>query len=265
MLITGTTSIYLGNALISKVYQGNTLIWPNASPAPAWPKNYFYPIFVYDGSNRSGLSFWKDQFNSGETYSIDIHRDDDEGEGGGGYRWICDSGSAFYTHYETYYSDPFTANVNKSNVWANYYDGWDIRFNTFGSFNSGKAIAYRSQPPGYCSIATTGINWNNIELAINANDYYDAGCDRFDEDIVQKCPNLKYISLNINGTYTGRTLTLTGSTSWTSESMTFTEYYCPGTTFIINNNAYWRGIIDWDMAQQRNITFKDTNGNIITQ
>ena len=211
------------------------------------------------------MSFWNYYLISGQTYTIDLLRTDDEGEGGGGFR--CISNKSGYTDVtsEQYISRPLIPNANYQNVWVNYYDGWTITFNNFGSFDGGTAIAYSSQETygGHgCEIAQTGVNWSNVELAINTTKYK-TYLDNFNGAIVEKCPNLKYIALNNTGTYTGQTYNLRNSTAWTYESMQFTEWYCPGTTFIIENNSWWRQRIDWDIAEYRNVTFKDSNGNII--
>lgn len=268
MLITAGT-IYQGNTEISKVYQGNDLIWPKVPVGPAWPDNYFYPSLPYVYGSTQGISFWKSSLTSGQTYTLDAYRTDDEGEGGGGF-WSIDpkTGNGEVKDGERYYTTQIIPHKNYQNAWVNVYDGWEIEFNSFGDFNGGTAIAFKSQLTygGHgCYIASTGINWNNIVLAISlipgSNNNHN---DRFG-NLVRNCPNLKYICLNIDETNTGSTITLTGSTAWTAESMKFTEWYCPGTTFIIENNSWWRSRIDWEIAAERNITFKDGNGNIITQ
>ena len=79
----GNTSIFAGSDEITKVYQGSGLIWEkNESPAPAWPKNYFYPS-IYSLYNSNGISFWKSSLTSGQTYTLDAHRTSDEGSGYG--------------------------------------------------------------------------------------------------------------------------------------------------------------------------------------
>lgn len=266
MLVSGG-SIYVGSSAITEVYQGNDLVWSNGIPAPAWPGNYFYPNPPSD-IDPNGLSLWKSSMVSGQTYTIDLNRDDDEGEGGGGYYSIePKEGSGQREGGKSNFPTSIIPNKNYANAWVHFYDGWDITFNSLGSFDGGTAVAFRSRNTyggNGCHIASTGINWNNIELAVNLNgaDWYHN--DRFD-DLIKKCPNLKYISLYSGGTNTGTTITLTGSTAWTAESMKFTEWYCPGTTFIIENNSWWKSRIDWDIAELRNITFKDGNGNIITR
>lgn len=265
----GNTSIFAGSDEITKVYQGSGLIWEkNESPAPAWPDDYFYPNLYFSGNN-SGISFWKNSLTSGHTYTLDAHRTDDEGEGGGGF-WQIEpkSGSGEVSDGEKNSTTKIIPHNNYQNAWVNVYDGWEIHFNSFGSFDGGTAIAFKSQPVygGHgCYIASTGINWDNIELAISLIPGDNNSQNNRFGNLVLNCPNLKYICLNIDGSNTGSTLTLTGSTAWTAESMKFTEWYCPGTTFIIEDNSYWRSIIDWDIAAKRNITFKDGNGNIITQ
>ena len=267
MLVTGN-SIYQGSSAITEVYKGTDLIWSKEPVGPAWPDNYFYPS-LYPVSNYNGISFWKSSLTSGQTYTLDAYRTDDEGEGGGGF-WQIEqkSGSGETSQGEKNSTTRITPHNNYQNAWVNVYDGWEIHFNSFGSFDGGTAIAFKSQPVygGHgCYIASTGINWNNIELAISLiPGTNNSQNDRFNA-LVEKCPNLKYICLNIDETNTGSTITLTGSTAWTAESMKFTEWYCPGTTFIIENNSWWRQRIDWDIAAERNITFKDGNGNIITQ
>ena len=268
MLVSGG-SIYVGDSAITKVYQGSGLVWEkNEAPAPAWPKNYFYPS-VYPYYYSSGISFWKSNLTSGQTYTLDAYRTDDEGEGGGGF-WQIEpkSGSGEAKTDEEISTTQIIPHNNYQNAWVSVYDGWEIHFNSFGSFDGGTAIAFKSQEVyggNGCYIDSTGINWNNIELAISLiPGDNNSQNDRFG-NLVRNCPNLKYICLNIDGTNTGSTLTLTGSTAWTAESMKFTEWYCPGTIFIIENTSYWSSIIDWDIAAKRNITFMDTNGNIITR
>lgn len=264
----GNTSIFAGSDEITKVYQGSGLIWEkNEEPAPAWPDNYFYPN-LYSFYNSNGISFWKSNLTSGQTYTLDAHRTSDEGSSYGFWQIEPKSGSGEAKTDEEISTTQIIPHNNYQNAWVSVYDGWEIHFNSFGSFDSGTAIAFKSQPVyggNGCYIASTGINWNNIELAISLIPGDNNSQNNRFSNLVRNCPNLKYICLNIDGTNTGSTLTLTGSTAWTAESMKFTEWYCPGTTFIIEDNSYWRSIIDWDIAAKRNITFKDGNGNIITQ
>ena len=199
MLVTGS-SIYVGNTTITQIYQGNDLIWPVG--APAWPKNYFYPIYPsYEGYN--GMSFWQDNLVSGQTYTIDLLRTDDEGEGGGGYKSIGTKTGYTQDTYERSVAFPLIPVQNYQNVWVNYYDGWTITFNNFGSFDGCKAVAYSSQETfggNGCIIPQSGVNWDNIELAVNVTGHK-TGLDDFNS-VVGKCQNLKYIAFNKDGNYT---------------------------------------------------------------
>lgn len=265
MLVSGG-SIYVGSSAITEVYQGADLVWSNGVPAPAWPDNYFYPNGLDYSGFGNGASFWKNSLTSGQTYSIGATRTDCEGEGGGGYWAIQPKVGNGQAQYEKYTTTQIIPNKNYQYAWVNVYDDWEIHFNNFGDFDGGTAICYKSrvQSCGDGAYLPSSANWNNIELAINLNPNSEYHNSRFG-NLVRNCPNLKYIALHKDGTNTGSTIALTGSTAWTADSMKFTEWYCPGTTFIIENTSWWRSRIDWGIAAARNVTFKDGNGNIITQ
>ena len=266
----GNTSIFAGSDEITKVYQGSGLIWEkNESPAPAWPTPYYYPDLSLVFNYGRGIGYWKNHFNSGETATIYFDSDDCEGEGGDNYfTYMAKTTGQTLNVDDSTYLDKIriTANTDSNYFWLMPYSHYEAQNKAVPTFwNECTALCYRQQEGG-CGDSITfpsDADMSNIELIVNISpDYY--GIYSFG-DLVRKCPNLKYIS---NGTLTGSTdytLTLTGSTAWTAESMKFTEWYCPGTIFIIEDNSYWRSIIDWDIAAKRNITFKDGNGNIITQ
>ena len=265
----GNTSIFAGSDEITKVYQGSGLIWEK-NEGPAWPKNYYYPYLSFWNNYGRGIGYWKNHFNSGETATIYFDSDDCEGEGGDWYfTYIAKTTGQTLNVDEMVNPDGkhlITANTDSNYFWLMPYSHYEAQNKAVPTFwNECTALCYRQQEGGCGTDITfpSDADMSNIELIVNISpDYY-----YFNSfgDWVRKCPNLKYIS---NGTLTGSTdytLTLTGSTAWTAESMKFTEWYCPGTTFIIEDNSYWRSIIDWDIAAKRNITFKDGNGNIITQ
>lgn len=261
MLVTGG-SIYRGSSEITEVYRGETLVWSNGISAPEWPGNYFLPA----ATEFNGMSFWKDSLTSGHTYSINATRDDMEGEGGGGSTFITPASGTGQMVFERSQTTSVIPNKDYQNAWVGIYDDYQIRFNSLGDFDGGTAIAFRSEPSSFstgCFYASTGINWDNVELAVNLiSPENNAHNSRF-ADLVILCPNLKYICVG-EGRNTGSTIALTGSTAWTADSMKFTEWYCPGTTFIVQDNSWWRSRIDWDIAEVRNVTFMDTNSNIMT-
>lgn len=267
MLVSGG-SIYVGSSAITEVYQGADLVWSNGVPAPAWPSNYFYPNLSGTIYDLNGVSFWKSSLVSGQTYMLIANRTDCEGEGGYGF-WSIEpeSGSGQIKLGEKSLTTQILPNKNYQNAWINVYDGYEIHFSSFGDFDGGSAIAFKSEEDvcGDGTYLPSSANWNNIELAINLNEGGASSRNSRFENLVRNCLNLKYIALHKDGTNTGSTITLTGSTAWTADSMKFTEWYCPGTTFIIENTSWWRSRIDWGIAAARNVTFKDGNGNIITQ
>ena len=265
MLVSGG-SIYVGSSAITEVYQGADLVWSNGVPAPAWPDNYYYPDLSFMSGGR-GLGYWKSHFNSGETATIYFKSDDCEGEGGNKmFTYKSKTTGQTLNIYEDIYNYSITANTACDYLWLMPYSHYEAQNTSLPSFWSGcTALCWRQQE-GSCgtSVSIPSGDYSNIELLVCLSpdySYYDGFAN-----LVKKCPNLKYIS---NGTLTGSssqyTITLTGSTAWTADSMKFTEWYCPGTTFIIENNSWWRSRIDWGIAAARNITFKDGNGNIITQ
>ena len=247
--------------------RGSTVVWTkDPYPDVIWPNNYYYPIYP-DYAGLNGMSFWKNSVISGQTYSIAYNRTDDEGEGGGGYRCVCTKDGYYEAESERFSTSGFTPRNNYSNAWLNIYDNYTISFDSFGDFNGGTAIAYSSQYTyggNGCHVPTTGVNWDNIELAVNTTRHkISPNFDDFNGAVVEKCPNLKYIAFNKSGEYTGSTINLRNSTAWTADSMKFTVKYSPGTTFIVENNSWWRSRIPFEMAQYYNVTFKDGNGNII--
>lgn len=254
----------MGSSAITAVYQGNDLVWSGGTPAPAWPAPYYYPSEII--SNR-GMGLFFENIPSGYTITYKMTSDDCEGEGGD--LWLdiigkTESSRGFVLEGATirlYFSKDY------ENTWIGLMSDYEARINELTSgFTSCKAMFYKRKD-GSCGNVTnipTALTWTNIELLVDCSAHYNEGSTNIPfSTLVQRCPNLKYIALN--ETNSGQTLTLTGSTNWTAESMKFTEWYCPNTTFIIENNSWWRSRIDWDIAAKRNITFKDPNGNIITQ
>ena len=233
---------------------------------PAWPKNYFYPTYYDTAWGIRGLGFWINPISDGTAFNINFASDDCEGEGGDkeyslskSVNWRIIDNPSMYT---------VTATTGNGNLWfyvGSRYDAiYNRRSDGYGSvWNYCTALCLRHQD-GSCGSSIdlpTGVSYNNIELLVNASPI--DSDDYYFNHLVTGCTNLKYIALNSEGTYTGKTYDLRNSAAWTYESMQFTEWYCPGTTFIIENNSWWRQRIDWDIADKRNITFKDSNGNII--
>ena len=265
MLVTGS-SIYQGSSEISKVFQGTALVWQKEN-GPAWPGDYYYPNFNFE-SNVRGIGFWLSTIMA-DTNRIYFTSDDCEGESGDRMfvsqtktaispLIVTDNGSSF---------DITTQSFAGKN-WLMPYSHYEARYDTQPSFwNNCTALCYRRDSASCGSLLrfSSNIDCSGVVLLVDLSPKTVWGEGISFSNLVERCSNLQYIALNKNGTNTGQTFTLTGSTAWTADSMKFTEWYCPGTTFIIENNSWWRSRIDWEIATERNITFKDPNGNIITQ
>lgn len=258
MLITAGT-IYQGNTEISKIYQGDDLIWSKGPVGPAWPAPFYYPDNIYQYSTK-GIAFFYINVSSGHSFTFDMKGDDCEGEGGGhlvylGSDLVEGGRSRVYS---------FTARKNYSNVWLSFCEEYEYYCTDYGNLLSGAtgmALWAKLHSCGSYYELPTGITFNNIQLLVIPG--YSNTISQPIHEAIANCPNLRYLALDSAGTFSGATIALTGSTNWTAESMKFTEWYCPNTTFIVENTTWWRNRIDWDIAQQRNVTFKDTNGNIM--
>lgn len=262
MVFNNLDDVKVGSTSIAKVYRGSSLIWQAGTPptpAPEWPAPFYYPDNIYQYSTK-GIAFFYINVSSGHSFNFDMYGDDCEGEGGGhnvylGNDLVEGGRSQVYS---------FTASKSYSNTWLSFLEDWEFYCNNYGNLLSGAtamALWAKRRDCGSYYELPTGITYTNIRLLVIP--YFDSGLAAPIREVIANCPNLMYLALDSAGTFSGETFTLTGSTAWTAESMKFTEWYCPGTTFIVNDNSYWRNIIDWDIAQQRNVTFKDTNGNIM--
>lgn len=265
----GNTSIYAGSDEIVKIFQGGSLIWEKDSDRPRWPAPYYYPDLSLDYGR--GIGYWKDHFNSGETATFYFKSDDCEGEGGDRhFTYKSKTTGRTLNVDESSYTESIrvTANTDSNYFWLMPYSHYEAQNTAVPTFWSGcTALCYRQQQGSCGSLIRipSDIDCSRIKLLVDISPATEYGEGISFAQLVKMCPNLKYIALHKNGTNTGNTFTLTGSSAWTLDSMRFTEWYCPGTTFIIENNSWWRSRIDWNIAAKRNITFKDSNGNIITQ
>lgn len=267
MLVTGS-SIYQGSSEISKVFQGTVLVWQKEN-GPAWPAPYYYPDLTLWNNYGRGIGYWKDHFNSGETATFYFKSDDCESEGGDRYfTYKSKTTGQTLNVDESSYSTSIrvTANTDSNYFWLMPYSHYEARYDIEPNFRL-TALCFRQQTGSCGDLIRLASNFDlsNVELLVDLSPQTAWGEGINFRTLVESCPNLSYIALNKDGTNTGQTFTLTGSTAWTLDSMRFTEWYCPGTTFIIENNSWWRSRIDWEIAAERNITFKDPNGNIITQ
>lgn len=256
----GNTSIYAGSDEIVKIFQGSSLIWEKDSDRPSWPAPFYYPSNI---GGTKGMAFFYTNVSSGYSFNgFDIIGDDCEGEGGGHSVYL--GGDLVEGGRSGVYS--FTAIKSYSNTWLSFNEDWEFYCHNYGNLLSGAtamALWAKYRGCGNYYELPTGITYTNIRLLVIP--YFDMGLAAPIREVIANCPNLMYLALDSAGAFSGETFTLTGSTAWTADSMKFTEWYCPGTTFIIENNSWWRSRIDWNIAAKRNITFKDSNGNIITQ
>ena len=224
-----------------------------------WPGDYFYP----QPTAGRGLGFWISAVTADTSMVLNFTSDDCDGEGGD--RNVETRGTGI-SGIDTWSPTIISITADTGNAWLMTYSYYDALYNRYSGgygsiWNYCTAMSYiwRDGGCGTEVALPTGVSYSNIELLVN-NCNSDVG--NF-QNLVSLCPNLKYIALNSGNT--GSTIVLTGSTAWTADSLRFTEYYCPNTTFIIANTTWWRNRIDWDVAREKNITFKDGNGNIITQ
>ena len=257
MIINNIINIYQGGTLLLKAYQGDTVVW-DKSGIPAWPKEYFHP----EHEERGVILFFND-IPSGSELNWRWKSDDDEGEGGD-YQVTFEIKEGIFRQWSGSYSEYPDLSVNADfKGWISFGTHYDMNYQQWGNllgYNPKGMIINTYQSYGGNSFNYDG--WSNTGLT----DFELFGVmDNLDSDYViqqkfiNKMPNLTYFFNEKSGS----TYTLTGSTSWTKESMKFTEYYSPHTTFIVNDNSYWRAIIDWDIAEDRNVIFKDTNGNVM--
>lgn len=265
MVLSGVTDVKVGTTGISKIYRGTVLEWEKER-GPEWPYPFYYPDLNFVFEYGRGIGYWLRTLNSEKFIPFDS--DDCEGEGGDTY-FVSQSKSQLspIVVTETTTGYKITSEFSGNN-WLMPYSHYEAQYNRLPNFwNSCYALCYR-QRSGHCGSLIrfpSDADLSNIQLLVDISPTTEYGEGISFGQLVQMCPNLQYIALHKDGTNTGQTFTLTGSTAWTADSMKFTEWYCPGTTFIIENNSWWRSRIDWEIAAERNITFKDSNGNIITQ
>lgn len=284
------TDIKLGSTDVQLVLQGGNVIWErDRYPQVVWPEEYFYPdlakahrSFSFQiGSATIGF-FIPD---SGTPVSVWYGADatDCEGEGGdprqGGF--FNDYSGTPRDFRDISQRHPLTASTG--GIWVIASDSYELTWgepgNIFSEHNS-KGMFVRGANEGrgdmcgglvYIGTAITE-HYADIEFFCIVGEH--GGCDSNISDhgtsyspywthvVRDNMTNLKWIASD-DVTYP---IYLYQSTNYDLDSMKFSVKNSRGATFIVIDNAYWRSIIPWDMADYYNVTFrdKDTN-NIITR
>lgn len=261
MKIDSLINIKQGDIQITRVYQANTIVWENED-IPAWPEEYFKPNGPYGTYGDRGVYMFYRNIPKNSVLTWRWKSDDNEGEGGD-YQYRMETKNGYVYIWDGRYSQEIpslTLRENFENGWVSFCTNFDMQYIDFGNLisytPSGMIVnnhySYGGDDFDYSGWQNSGLT--NFEFFGIVNSYYDTA-----DTFISYMPNLKYFFCEESG----KTFTLSGSTSWTKESMKFTEYNSPNTTFIVRDNNYWRSIIDWDIATKRNVIFKDENGNVM--
>lgn len=287
-LVTGKMKdILLGSTDVQLVLLGSTVVWERDHyPQVVWPEDYFYPRLedVPTWGNQNVMFFIPSTGSTSVSYGV--HASDCEGEGGGpalAYL-LGEEGVVAKKHFG---QGPITADTG--NLWLLFTDSYELYLdqpgNIFTEYNSKGMIisggynsvlgsegcpSYTEINSGfteqYPNIEFFGIEgeYGNTDVTIvtGGTDILEHYFAYYDEN--SHSPILDFTSLKWFFTEdTHWDIPLYMSSAFTEESMQFTVKNSRNATFIVDDNAYWRSIIPWDMAAYYNVTFKTRSGEII--
>ena len=273
--------IKLGSTDVQLVLQGSTVVWErDRYPEVGWPEDYYMPYVPGYRTNQMIMFFLP------STGSTSVHfgayASDCEGEGGDPNLARLVDDDSILAHDYFYHTDSHPLTASTGNLWVGIYENYELYFgnpgNIFSEYGSKGMIVsggYRGTTGESCDSffeMTTAITEHYPDI-----EFFGIIGEVGNSDTVNGNPHAPSWTSDQQGsdwlTFTSLKWFFTEDTHWeiplymssafTEDSMKFTIKHSPNATFIVDNNDYWQGIIDWDMADYYNVVFKTRDGQII--